>query len=92
MGNGLGVPVVVMVAVCEHEPDSSAVAPALQQAHTPEHALVVRPVVEPNVPAGQSVGEPEPARQYDPMGLHCGGEGARGVTAGHGSSLRTLTR
>lgn len=34
----------------EHE--RTAVAPAEQQAQTPEQALVVKPVVSPNVPAG----------------------------------------
>ena len=50
----------------------SAVAPALQQGHAPEHALVDRPVVVPYVPAGQAVGEPDPVGQYEPAGLQSG--------------------
>ena len=39
-------------------------------AHAPEHALVERPGVAPNVPAAHGVGAPAPASQKDPTG-HC---------------------
>ena len=47
--------------VCEHE--MGAVTPAAQHAQEPEQEEFVRPGLEPNVPAGQSVGEPDPVGQ-----------------------------
>jgi hypothetical protein len=73
MGNDDGVIVMDGVGNCvgvwEHEPTMSAVAPALQQRHTPEQALVESPVVAPYVPAGQGSADDEARGQYDPAGL-----------------------
>jgi hypothetical protein len=57
----------VNVGVCE-QVDTNAVAPALQQAHAPEHADADKPVALPNVPAGQRVDALEPSGQNDPAG------------------------
>ncbi len=50
--------------VAEEEP-AAHTNPA---AHGPVHVEVVRPAVEPYCPAGQSVQDPEPAREYLPAG------------------------
>lgn len=47
--------------VCEHE--MGAVTPAPQHEQEPEQEEVDRPGEEPKVPAGQSVGEPDPVGQ-----------------------------
>ena len=59
--------VAVVVGVWEHV-DTRAVDPAAQQGHAPVQADVVRPVVDPYVPAGQSVDAFDPAGQYEPIG------------------------
>jgi hypothetical protein len=73
LGDELGVAVVdavnVELDVGRPEPDCvceqliAAVAPAAQQAHAPEHAIVDRPVVAPKVPTGQAMGVAELAGQ-----------------------------
>jgi hypothetical protein len=77
--DGLWLGLTLWVGDCEHVPTMSTVDPALQQAQGPVQSLVVRPGVSPYVPAGQGMGLPTPAGQYEPAGLvkQLGGQGKR---------------